>query len=132
VGNAYTLSLGILGSGGITEGSTFQLSLYYPDAANNPVTVASTTATFTAATFPNNTHLLDYSASLPAVQAGDAWAGRPLGIALATTFGTGVGYWDVDHVRVDVVPEPGSLAMLAAGGLVLGFRFRRASRSKCR
>jgi len=128
VGNSYTLSLDILGGGGITEGSSFLMSLYYLDGANSPVTAGATPITYTAAGFPNPTHLYEYSLTLPAVQPGDTWAGKNIGVQLLSTFGTGAGYWDVDNVRLAVVPEPGTISLLAlgAGGLLLArWRARR-------
>lgn len=115
VGSSYTLTLGVLGAGGITEGSTLQVSLFYPDASQHPVTVASTTVAYSSAAFPTVTHLVDQTVTVPAVLAGDAWAGQPIGIQIASTFGTGAGYWDVDNARVSVVPEPGVMALFALG-----------------
>jgi len=128
VGKSYNLTLGILGGGGITEGSSFLMSLYYLDGVNQPVTVGSTPITYTAAGFPNPTHLYDYSVNLSEVQSGDAWAGKNIGIQLLSTFGTGTGYWDADDVRLVAVPEPTTVALLAfAGGglLVAKLRSRR-------
>lgn len=128
IGKSYSLTLGVLGGGGIAEGSSFLLSFYYLDGANNPVTVGATPITYTAAGFQNPTHLYDYSATLASVQAGDAWAGHSIGIGLASTFGTGAGYWDIDNVRLVAVPEPGAGALLALGaaGILLGrLRARR-------
>ena len=131
VGVSYTLSLGILGGGGITDGSSFQVSLYYRDSGNNPVTVASTDITYSTATFPNSTHLQGVFMNAPAVKAGDAWAGKNIGVQLLSASGTGAGYWDVDNVRLasTVIPEPGTVGLLtlgAAGLLMLG-RTRRRS-----
>lgn len=125
VGNAYDLTLGVLGTGGIAEGSTLQLSLYYTDDAQLPVTVASATVTYTAAGFPTATHLVDQTVSLPAVLAGDAWAGREIGVQILSTFGTGVGYWDVDNARVSAVPEPGAAGLLVVGAAGLWWLGRR-------
>jgi len=127
VGNSYSLTLGILGGGGIPEGSSFLMSLYYLNGAN-PVTVGATPITYSAAGFPNPTHLYDFSVNIGAVQASDAWAGKNIGIQLLSTFGTGAGYWDVDNVQLAVVPEPGTISLLAlgAGGLLLArWRARR-------
>ena len=126
-GDSYQLTIGILGGGGIAEGSSFLMSLYYLDGAN-PVIVGSTPIIYAAAGFPNPTHLYDYTVNVPEVLAGDAWAGRSIGIQLLSTFGTGTGYWDVDNVRLVVVPEPGTVTLLALGaiGLLLAqSRFRR-------
>ena len=65
---------------------------------------------------------------LPEVQAGDAWAGHNVGIQLLSAYGTGVGYWDVDNVRLVSVPEPATLGLLAlgaAGMLIIRSRAQR-------
>lgn len=120
IGQSYNLTLGILGGGGIAEGSSFLMSLYYLDGGNNQVTLGATPITYTAAGFSNPTHLYDYSATVGEVQAGDAWAGQRIGIQLLSTFGTGQGYWDVDNVQLTSVPEPTTIGLLAlsAGGLL--------------
>jgi hypothetical protein len=128
VGLAYNLTVGILGAGGVTEGSSFALSLYYRDGANQPVPLAATPITYSAAGFPSVTHLIDFGVSLPAVQAGDAWAGQNIGIQLLSTFGTGAGYWDLDNVRLVAVPEPAAADLLAVGlgaWLLIGLLARR-------
>lgn len=128
VGNSYSLTLGILGGGGIAEGSSFEVSLYYTDSANSLTPVASSSITYTAAAFPTATHLMDYQVTLPAVQAGDAWAGKAIGIRLLSTFGTGAGYWDLDNVRLTMVPEPTSIALVALGfgGMLMAVRRSRS------
>ncbi|MBL9166110.1 MAG: PEP-CTERM sorting domain-containing protein [Verrucomicrobiales bacterium] len=127
-GKSYSLSVGILGGGGIAEGSTFELGLFYTDAGNSLAPVAATSITYTPAAFPNATHLLDYQVTLPAVQATDAWAGKNIGIRLLSTFGTGAGYWDLDQVRLTVVPEPTSIALVALGfgGMLMAVRRSRS------
>ena len=47
-------------------------------------------------------HLPDYSLTIPAVTAGDPWAGQGIGIALLQTSTTADegGYWDIDNVRL--------------------------------
>jgi hypothetical protein len=127
VGMSYSLSLGILGAGGITEGSSFLMSLYYMDGTT-PVTLGATPITYLTAAFSDPTHLYTFSTDVGPVQAGDAWAGKNIGIQLMTTFGTGAGYWDVDNVQVAVVPEPttiGLFALGAGGWLAMLLRSRR-------
>lgn len=131
-GMQYDLSVGIFGGGGnMPEGTTFLLGLSYLDGANL-VPLATTTVTHSAAAFPTTTLFKDYSVYLPRVGEGDAWAGKNIGIQLIATSGTGVGYWDLDNVRLTatVVPEPGTWALLGVGGAltamaVRGVRSRR-------
>ena len=73
--------------------------------------------------------LTDYSLTIPAVGAGDPWAGQNIGVAMfepGTADGSG-SFWDLDNVRLQAVPEPGSTALLLATGVgmfVLGRRRR--------
>jgi hypothetical protein len=116
VGKSYQLTVGLLGGrGGMMDGTTLMLGLYYGNSLS-PVTVASASAIYSATAFPSSTHLVDYTVTVPTVQAGDAWAGQNIGIELINLSGTGAGYWDLDNVRlVAAVPEPGSLSLLALG-----------------
>src|SRR5262249_44230009 len=69
-GKSYALTVGLLGGGGgMSNGATFQISLYYRDASSNKVTVASTTITNTLTLFPTNTHFIDFQAIVPPVKA---------------------------------------------------------------
>ena len=109
VGNSYSLTVGVVGGGGgMSNGATFTISLYYRDAASNKVTVSSVTITNTKTLFPTNTHLTDFSVQVPTVKDSDAWAGKQVGVQLASTtsFALTGGYWDVDHVRLQVVRDP--------------------------
>ncbi|MBN9692018.1 MAG: PEP-CTERM sorting domain-containing protein [Verrucomicrobia bacterium] len=110
----------------------FQVGLFYLDGSNTPVPLSATTAEFTSAAFPTSTHLIDQTVSTPVVQPGDAWAGKPIGIALTSVSGTGSVYWDVDNVRLTqtAVPEPTTVALFGLGlaGLLGGVRFGRRSR----
>ena len=72
---------------------------------------------------------MDYSVALPAVQASDAWAGKPIGIMLQITTATAEnGGFDIDNVRLEQVPEPSSAVMLGLGAMLLAVR-RRARRA---
>ncbi len=124
VGLSYQLTAGILGGGGIAEGSGFELGLYYLDGLNTPVTVATTPITYSVTAFPTATEFIDFAVNLPEVQAGDAWAGQNIGIRLLSTSGGGEGYWDLDNVRLQAIPEPGTMSLLAIGigGCVFGYR----------
>jgi len=123
VGKSYTLTVGVIGGGGnMNTGATLRLSLYYRDGASNRVTVASTIVTNSAALFSNMTHFVDFTVKTPAVRAGDPWAGRHIGIELASTvdFALAAGYWDIDHVRLTETREP----VLSAPAFVNGqFQF---------
>jgi thiamine pyrophosphokinase len=109
VGNSYSLTVGVLGGGGgMSNGALFAISFYYRDAASNKVTVALTTITNTPTLFPTNTHLTDFNVQVPTVKGSDGWAGKQVGVQLASTtsFALTGGYWDVDNVRLQVVRDP--------------------------
>jgi hypothetical protein len=115
VGSAYTLTVGVIGgvdgSPPLYEGATLQLSLYYRDADSNLVTVAATTVTNTALTFPTNTHFVDFAVQVPAVMATDPWANQNIGVQIASTVGFDLagGYWDLDNVCLVETPLPALL-----------------------
>jgi hypothetical protein len=134
VGQSYTLTLGLFGKS-LDANNSLQLSLYYRDAGNNIVPIGTpTTVTYNAATFPLTAplNLVDYSVTIPNVQASDAWAGKNIGVMIqvsASDF-TG-GYWDMDNVRLTTVPEPTVASLL--GLVVCGFLLRRnALKNACR
>jgi hypothetical protein len=113
VGKSYQLTVGVIGGGGgMSNGVTLALSLYYRDGASNRVTVAATTVTNQPANFSNTTHFIDFQVQLPAVKAGDAWAGQHIGVQLLSTVGFDLasGYWDLDNVRLTSVRAPVLLA----------------------
>ena len=102
-GRIYDLTVGVLGNGGgMTNGATLEISFYYRDTSNNPVRIVATTVTNSAALFPDRNHLVNFTAHLPAVATSDAWAGKEIGVQIASTvdFSRIGGYWDVDAVRV--------------------------------
>jgi len=112
-GKAYTLTAGIIGDSpeGLPIGATLQMSLYYRDASNNMVTVASTTVTNTTNNFPDNLHFVDFTVQTPGVAATDPWAGQNIGIEFLVTVGFENlgGDWDVDNVRLNESPAPAAL-----------------------
>jgi hypothetical protein len=127
VGQSYQLTIGVLGKGGMPDGTTLMLGLYYGDSSN-PQTVAQTLAVYSAATFPSITSLVDFTVNVPTVQASDAWAGQKMGIEIVSISPPSAGYWDMDNVRLTAVPEPGAtgLAVAALSGLWFSrSRFRR-------
>ena len=103
-GKFYSLTAGIIGDNpvGLPPGATLQMSLYYRDASNNMVTIASTTITNSTNLFPDNLHFIDFYLQTPIVQPTDAWAGQNIGIEFVVTsgFDTAGGDWDVDNVRL--------------------------------
>jgi hypothetical protein len=127
VGVAYRLTVGIIGGSGMIEGSGLQIGLYYRDGLDNLVTVGATYVPYSATSFPNTTHLNDYEVVVPAVQAGDPWAGQHIGIQI-TSASLGYSYWDIDQVRLEQVPEPGPILLLSAGLGGLWLARRRGQR----
>jgi len=118
-GNAYALRLAVQGGGGgMTNGVTLGLSLYYRDDAGNPVPVAHTTVTNDTVAFPSRNHFSAVSVQSSAVRATDPWAGKPIGIQILSTVDPtrAGGYWNVDQVRLAAIPEPGLQAPRIAAG----------------
>jgi hypothetical protein len=109
VGKSYQLKVGVIGSGGgMQQGATLQLSLYYRDANSNKVTVAAVSITNTYSVFSNNTHLVDFQVNVPTVRPSDPWAGQHIGAMMLSTVDTNLqgGYWDLDNVRLSSTLEP--------------------------
>jgi len=104
-GKTYTLTVGLIGGGGgMTNGSTFELSLYYLDGTNMDI-VAQSTVTNTPENFPTDTHFVDFQVQVPGVLATNPWAGKNIGIQLLATPdfnnpGSWGGFWDVGNVRL--------------------------------
>lgn len=121
-GNTYKLTVGIVGQGGgILDGATLELQLYYLTPGGVMSVLADTTVTENSTNFPDHVTEVNFSATLPTVQATDAWNGQPIGIQLisSTTAANAGGYWDVDNVQLVATPEPGSATLLVCGGLAL-------------
>jgi hypothetical protein len=109
VGKSYQLTVGIHvgASSPLAEGATLELSLYYRDAQNSRVTVAATSVTNTSSVFSDHTHLIDFQAVTPTINASDAWAGKHIGVQLMSTIATPTsGYWDLDNIRLTSLREP--------------------------
>jgi hypothetical protein len=103
VGKSYRLTVAVIGTGGgMLEGATLELSLYYRDAASNRTPVAVTSLTNTPSVFSNNTHFIDCVVDVPVVTADDAWADQNIGIQFRSTVSPELqgGYWDLDHARL--------------------------------
>lgn len=129
VGKSYNLTLGLYGKSMSENFSSLELSLYYRDGGNSMMPVSSTTVTFSSALFGTNgpLSLVDYQVNVPTVQATDAWAGQNIGIRITSIQGDGNGYWDMDNLRLQAVPEPSSWTLLGLGlgGWLLRSRFQR-------
>jgi len=101
VGRSYKLTVGIC------------VSHTAPPAGNNPLTLAFTywggfmpvdiATVQVPPTGLTSTFLDDFTLSLPTIQAGDAWAGRNIGIAIRASGAEG-GFWDLDNVRLTEYP----------------------------
>jgi hypothetical protein len=118
-GKSYQLSVGVVGTGGgMQEGVTLELSLYYRDAASNRVVVAATTVTNTPAVFTTNTILVDFQVTVPVVKPDDVWAGKHIGIQFLSTVSPELegGYWDLDNVRLVSIQAPIFLNPTRANG----------------
>jgi hypothetical protein len=74
---------------------TLELAFYYRDG-NEPVDIVKK---IIPATGLSSRKLRDFSVYLSPVQADDAWAQKPIGIAMRST-GVAGGYWDLDNVRL--------------------------------
>jgi len=123
VGQAYQLTAGISPQDGTPAGTVLSLSLYYRNAgaivplATTPVPI-----------FPDTNTFFDFSVSVPAVLATDAWAGQPIGILFQfTNVPAENGGYDIDNVRLQAVPEPGSMLMAGLGATLLIARRRRGA-----
>jgi len=129
-GESYNVTLGVFGKPSVAPGSTLELSLYYLDNLNNEVTVGSTTITYSAGAF-SVTNLVDFTASTAQIDPNSQAAGKNIGIQIESTVpieNTSFGNWDFDNVRLNAVPEPASVSLLAVGlgGWLLARARRRA------
>lgn len=118
-GQAYTLTAAVQGNGGgMTNGATLELSLYYRDTAGVPVTVASTLVTNDAALFPTRHLFSEFQVRTAPVRATDAWIGRNIGVRVLSTVdpARAGGYWNVDHFRLEASPEPKLLEAVSLAG----------------
>ena len=115
-GKSYELTVGVIGGGGgMLPGATLELSLYYLDSSGHRQTVAAMTIVHSPEVFPSTTHFVDRSVRVPAVKADDPWAGRYLGIRLASnvSFELQGGYWDIDNIRLSEIAPPVLLTPVA-------------------
>ena len=118
-GLTYILTVGVIGGGGgMLNGATLELSLYYRDGAGNMITIAATTVTNTPAIFSNTTQLVDFQVVVPTVRPSAPWANQNVGIQILSTVGFDLmgGYWDLDKVRLSEFREPAWLAPTQTSG----------------
>jgi hypothetical protein len=118
VGKSYQLTAGVIGGGGgMLEGASLEISLYYRDAASNMVTVAATSITNTQTIFPTNTHLIDFQVRMPSVKPSEPWSGQHIGVQFLSTVSLEMrrGYWDLDNVRLEAFLDPLALSFMMAG-----------------
>lgn len=124
-GNSYRLTVGVHpGSRAPLTGDQFSIGLSYLDGGSL-TPIASTPITFNGSNFPDGSLFYDFDVDLAAVQAGDAWAGKQIGIEFVALNGFNAGSWDLDNVRLTAVPEPSTITLLAAGLLGGGLFLRR-------
>jgi hypothetical protein len=110
VGRSYRLTVAVSVSmrfppSALDPVDTLEIVLYYLDQDNAVDIVPQTVE----ATGLSSTQLQDFSVYLDTVQAGDAWAGKNIGVAIRAAGAAG-GFWDLDNVRLAEslpVPEPG-------------------------
>jgi hypothetical protein len=109
VGHAYSLKVGVIGGGGgMLEGASIELSLYYRNGAQSRITVARTSVINTVETFPSSNHFVDFQVDVPVVKASDPWAGQYIGVQILSTVSAELegGYWDLDNVRLTSTVTP--------------------------
>jgi hypothetical protein len=121
VGRAYRLTVGLIGGGGnMNEGATLEVRLYHRDPNGQRLTVATTPVVHSLAVFPTRTRLVDFQVKVPPVRAGDAWAGKNVGIEFRSVVGFDLegGFWDLDHVRLETLDAPVLTHARVAGGQI--------------
>jgi hypothetical protein len=82
---------------------TLEIALYYL-AQDKAVDIVHQTV---EAQGLSSTQLQDFSVYLDTVQAGDAWAGKNIGVAIRAAGAAG-GFWDLDNVRLAESPPIGA------------------------
>jgi len=129
-GFSLRLTVALQGGGmGMPVGNPLELRLYYRDGLGERIVVGAAVATNTTdESLPHLRHLEDVSLDIPVVSPLDPWAGRNIGIQIVSPAQASGGFWRLDNVRLEAIPEPGSAALLAAGLLAAGRFLRRGSR----
>jgi hypothetical protein len=105
-GNAYTLTVAITSSTQIppTANTPISIALYYRDAQNNMVPVATKSVQFNNTNFPNPVHMVDVSVTSDTVSSSAPYLNKNIGVYIssASDFTNAGGVWDADNVRIDV------------------------------
>ncbi len=130
VGALYQLTVAVNGGGNMDLNVPLDISLYYLDNSNVPTVIPGAMVEALNQNAPGNaiSFLTDYSVNLPEVQSTDAWANRPIGVQIYSPYAlavNGVGYWDIDNVRLAAVPEPTTVLLLSMVAAGAGLRRRR-------
>jgi hypothetical protein len=136
-GQSYHLNFGLIPSndsvpyvGAIQQGTPIDIVLYYRDGTNR-MPVASMAVVNTTELMANHTLMSNFTLETTVVQAGDAWAGKAIGIQFLSgaDFTNMGGVWDIGNVQLTAtpVPEAGALGVLACGMIALGWRRKRVA-----
>lgn len=117
VGRAYRMTVAVNGGGGgMVDGTQLYLILHYLDEEDAQIPLATSLIEYLPKPAPGPRLLTDHQVSIPAVQAGDAWAGRPIGVQIVSGAIAAGGYWDLDNVRLESFVAPVLSAPAMAGG----------------
>lgn len=130
VGKSYTLMAGWAKTSyapGNAE-DTVRTNLFYYDAGYHLINGRTDYQTALS-----QTALTDFSVAIGAVQASDPWAGKPITISFSAVRGnvgkgSVQGTYNIDNVRLNAVPEPAPIMLLATaliGLLACAWRKRR-------
>lgn len=119
-GKSYRVTADLLGAGGnMLPGVTLQVGLFATNGASGTIPVVTFTVTNSEALFPTRNRFVTFSAKSPVLGDGDPAVGEQIGVRVLSTATAGNqgGYWDVDHVRVEVLDTPSPrLATVVEGG----------------
>lgn len=127
-GQEYSLTVGVGRSFGSppSANDALRMVLYYLDNGGNRQEISSVSATHTPGAPLSPTLLQDFTTTTPTLTAGHPAIGKQIGILLTTT-GTVGGFFDMDNVRLNAVPEPGSVLTISAVAGLLALRRRKSN-----
>lgn len=107
-GYAYEVTASLLGGGGgMTNGVSLEMDLYWVNPAGERVSIAATNVVHDPTRFTSLTNFVEFAVKTPTVRGTDPWASQPLGLRFRSTVNPALagGYWDIDHVRLREIPE---------------------------